>query len=196
MYYIRALNESLTEMRTNYSKIYLKFGAIAITIEGDEDFVLKRFQEIFGGGKSIVKRSDSNADNESLTSQGQAPQITPSFDTISYNKFLNRYGTDFKNWLARLSKYSSNRDKVLAAAYYSQLMRSNREFYIKDIATILEKHGIEIRRLYNFIDTFEIQRFIYKASDFPKYQSYKFTDEGIRYVNNLYAAKVLTRVEE
>jgi len=195
MYYIRALNEPLTDMSTNYSKIYVKFGAIAITIEGDEDFVSKRFQEIFGGETSSVKKSDSNADND-IPSRKPAPQITPSLATINYNKFMNRYGTDFKNWLARLSKYASNRDKILAAAYYSQLMRSNRKFHIDDISTVMEKHGIEIRRISNFIDTFKIQGFIDEAPGFQKKQSYRFTYKGIRYVNNLYAAKVLTRVEE
>src|SRR6056297_3713416 len=172
-------------MSANNSKIYLKFGAIAITIEGDEGFVSKRFQEIFGGEKSIEK-SDSNAENKSQPAHKPASQRTPSLDKISYKIFLNRYGTDFKNWLARLSKYASNRDKILSAAYFSQLMCSNRKFDIDDISTVLEKHGIEIRRISNFINTFKSQGFIDKAPGFQKKQSYKFTHKGIRYVNNLY----------
>ena len=183
-------------MSANNSKIYLKFGAIAITIEGDEGFVSKRFQEIFGGEKSIEK-SDSNAENKSQPAHKPASQRTPSLDKISYKIFLSRVGTDFKNWLARLSKYASNRDKILAAAYYSQLMRSNRKFYIKDVSTILEKHGIEIRGISNFIDTFEVQEFIYKIPGTREnYTSYKFTNGGIRYINNLYTSKVRTIVEE
>jgi len=183
-------------MSANYSKIYVKFEAKEITVEGDKDFVSKQFQEIFGGEKSVEK-SDSNTENKSQPVHKPAPQLTSSLDTISYKKFLSRLGPDFKNWLARLSKYASNRDKILAAAYYSQLMRSNRKFYIKDVSTILEKHGIEIGSIYNYIDTFEVQRFIYKISDTNEnYKSYKFTNGGIRYINNLYASKVVTIVEE
>jgi predicted ATPase len=183
-------------MSANHSKVYVKFGVKEITIEGDEDFVSRQFQQIFGEEKS-VKESDSNADNEAQPVQESYFQLSSSLDTISYKRFLNRLGNDFKNWLARLSKFASNRDKILAAAYYSQLMRSNQKFYIEDISTILKKHGMEIRRLSDFIDTFEAQQFIYKISDSKKIsKSYKFTNGGLRYINNLYAAQIRTIVAE
>ena len=182
-------------MSANHSKIHLRFGATDITIEGDEHFVSKRFQEIFGG-EQPVKESDSNIEKEASPVEKSSPQMSSSLDKIVYERFLNRLGTDFKDWLARLSKYASNRDKVLAAAYYSQLMQSNREFYVQDVSTVLEKHRIDIRNISNFIDTYEAQRLIYKSSDFPENPSYKFTDEGIRYISNLYASKIRTVVEE
>jgi len=183
-------------MSANHSKVYVKFGVKEITIEGDEGFVSRQFQQIFGEGKS-VKEPDSNADNKADPVHKPSPQITSSLDTISYKRFLNRLGTDFENWLARLSKFASNRDKILAAAYYSQLIRSNQKFYIEDISTILKKHGIEIRKISNYIDTFEAQQFIYKISDSKKInKSYKFTNGGIRYINNLYAAQIRTIVVE
>ena len=123
-------------MSANHSKVYVKFGVKEITIEGDEDFVSRQFQQVFGEEKS-VKKSDSNSDNKTQNVQKPSFQLASSLDTLSYKRFLNRLGTDFKNWLARLSKFASSRDKILAAAYYSQLMRSNQKFYINDISTNL-----------------------------------------------------------
>jgi hypothetical protein len=183
-------------MSGNHSKVYVKFRAQEITIEGDEDFVSRQFQQIFGEEKS-VKEPDARPDNKEQPDQKPSFQLTSSLDTISYKRFLNRLGPDFENWLAQLSKFASNRDKILAAAYYSQLMRSNQQFYINDISTILKKHGKEIRRISDFIDTFEAQQFIYKITDSNKIsKSYKFTNGGIRYINNLYAAQIRTIVVE
>jgi len=176
-------------MNANYSKVYIKLGATAITIEGDEAFVSKQFREIFGGEKS-VKESDSNDENKAQPVNKPSPQLTISLDRISYKRFINQLGADFENWLSGLSKYVSSRDKILAAAYYSQLMRNNQKFYVKDINNLFKKYEIKILSVSNFIDTFEIQKLIYKIDKSKK--AYKFTNEGIEYVNNLYASKVRT----
>lgn len=179
-------------MSTNYSKIYIKIENKEVTIAGSEDFVSEQFQQIFGKEKPVAKpkSTKSNTNNKKQPNQKSSSQSTTSLDTVSYRKFLNQLGTDFNNWLNRLSKFASSRDKILATAYYNQLRRDNQKFYIKDINTAFKKYDINISRVSNFIDTFEIQNFIYKID--PSKKAYKFTEEGIKYVNNLYASKIRT----
>ena len=176
-------------MHDQYSKIYIKIGDKEVTIEGGENFVFQQFQQIFGKEKP-VKEKKSNASNKTHSVKQSSSQLAPSLETTNYKKFLNQLGTDFKNWLAGLSEYVSSRDKILAAAYYNQLMRNNQKFYVKDINNLFKKYEIKISRVSNFIYTFEIQKLIYKIDKSKK--AYKFTNEGIEYVNNLYASKVRT----
>ena len=91
-------------MREDTSKIFLKIGllrVILILFQGN----FRKFLE-----KKTVKATDSNAGNKEKPVQKPSPQITSSLDTISYKRFINQLGTDFKDWLARLSKFASNRD--------------------------------------------------------------------------------------
>ncbi|MFP4621689.1 MAG: hypothetical protein ACLFM7_10280 [Bacteroidales bacterium] len=202
-------------MSDNYSRIYVKYGKVEITIEGNGEFASEAFREIFNlqnEENPSVDTQELSADKQELSADKQEPSVQeqyakppkpqksspPSVEkkedksqkvkstkSAESKDILNALGTDFKNWLNSLPQTSETRDKILAAACYNQLTSSDQKFYTQRVRNILENQGIEIPHIANFLDTMEIQKLIYKVSD-TRRKGYKLTQEGEKYVKNLF----------
>jgi hypothetical protein len=200
-------------MSTNYSKVYLKFGTIEVTIEGDDTFVSEQFRNIFnlhnadaqeylakGAYETIPEQQQLSApslekpEDQGKEAKTKQPLKEPVKETISAKssvsqQILNSLGTNFADWLANLPNSSETRDKILIAAYYNQTMNAGKKFHMRGINAILNEHGVSVSKISNFLDTFEIQKIIAKVSDSSR-KGYQFTKEGEKYIQKIFATQL------
>ena len=200
-------------MSSNYSKVYVKFGSIEITIEGDDNFVSEQFQNIFNlqntdnqenfaeakqkplsdqqnlSAPSFENEEEKDQNKKKKKKQKTKEPVKESTKSSVSDKVLNAMGTNFEKWLANLPSSSETRDKILIAAYYNQAMNSEKKFYMRGIKAIFKEHGITIPNISNFLDTFEIQKIIAKVADSSR-KGYQFTKEGKKYIEDLFAIQI------
>ena len=187
-------------MNNEDSRIFIKSGEVEITIEGAPEFVTQQYQAMKGvlGVKSsetgTSRQKEKSKPVKISTSQkskksSKSTKSTQSTKPASSGNVLNTLGSDFGKWLANLPNSNENRDKILLAAYFKQTMNSDKKFYVHGIRDILKEYGISVSNIPGFLDTFEIQKIIYKVSASSR-KGYQFTNEGEKHIKDLMAKNV------
>src|SRR6056297_2615714 len=128
-------------MTPNNARVYIKVGNTEFTIEGNPVFVSHQVQHTlkFFDSKSTTtstapkKQKNESESTKTKSKEKKSPKTTTKPTIQNHNQITDAIGNDFKDWLIQLPTSHETRDKILVAAYFSQINNKDQRFYMPDI---------------------------------------------------------------